>query len=172
ENGEFVYQFGSEEERKGYCLYPMGCKGPQTRNNCPIVRWNRRVSWCVEAGAPCIGCAEANPLKQGFNWVDLNTPFLGRFKMLSLFDLKFEPTTAAVIVGGVLVVALAAHAFGMKATKRTAGGAPFERERAWDRKHPEKAIGSAAAAAKAAESTKTATAPEAAKEETTKGGDE
>ena len=27
ENGEFVYEFGSEEEAKGYCLYALGCKG-------------------------------------------------------------------------------------------------------------------------------------------------
>ena len=33
ENGEFVYEFGSEEEAKGYCLYPLGCKGPQTHAN-------------------------------------------------------------------------------------------------------------------------------------------
>ena len=31
ENGEFVYEFGSKEEEMGYCLYPVGCKGPQTR---------------------------------------------------------------------------------------------------------------------------------------------
>ena len=44
ENGEFVYQFGSAEEAKGYCLYAVGCKGPQTYTNCPIVRWNNQVS--------------------------------------------------------------------------------------------------------------------------------
>ncbi|MDR3308121.1 MAG: hydrogenase small subunit [Coriobacteriales bacterium] len=150
ENGEFVRQFGSEEEKKGYCLYAMGCKGPQTKSNCPIVRWNRRVSWCVEAGAPCAGCATTDPTKQGFNWVDLNTPFLGRFKMLGIGDLVFEPTWAAVAVAGVVVVALVAHGFGMKATGRTKGGAPFELERKWDAKHPDKAIGAATAAKVAA----------------------
>ncbi|MBI5232243.1 MAG: hydrogenase small subunit, partial [Coriobacteriales bacterium] len=68
ENGEFVYAFGSVEESKGYCLYPVGCKGPQTYTNCPIVRWNDQVSWCVESGSPSIGCG-------GFNWVDQNAPF-------------------------------------------------------------------------------------------------
>ena len=71
ENGEFVYEFGTDEEAKGYCLYKVGCKGPQTYTNCPIVRWNRQVSWCVESGRPCIGCG-------GFNWVDENAPFLNR----------------------------------------------------------------------------------------------
>ena len=40
------------EEAMGYCLYKVGCKGPQTFTNCPIVRWNRRASWCVESGSP------------------------------------------------------------------------------------------------------------------------
>ncbi|MDR0500580.1 MAG: hydrogenase small subunit, partial [Coriobacteriales bacterium] len=71
ENGEFVYKFGSEEEKKGYCLYPVGCKGPQTKNNCPIVRWNRRASWCVESGAPCVGCAMADPRTSDLNWVNM-----------------------------------------------------------------------------------------------------
>ncbi len=69
ENGEFVTKLGSAEEAKGYCLYKVGCKGPQTYTNCPIVRWNSRASWCVESGAPCIGCG-------GLNWVDNNAPFL------------------------------------------------------------------------------------------------
>jgi hydrogenase small subunit len=145
ENGEFVYQFGSEEEKKGYCLYPMGCKGPQTKSNCPIVRWNRRVSWCVEAGAPCAGCANANPVKEGFNWVDLNTPFLKRFKNLLIGDIPIQPMTLAAGVTGLVVVALVIHGIGMKVTGRTKGGADFERERAWDTKHPDEAIGPAAA---------------------------
>ncbi|MDR3037062.1 MAG: hydrogenase small subunit [Coriobacteriales bacterium] len=150
ENGEFVYQFGSEEEKKGFCLYPMGCKGPQTKSNCPIVRWNRRVSWCVEAGAPCVGCANANPKKQGFNWVDLNTPFLKRFKNLTIGDIAIQPEVLAAGITGIVAVALVAHGIGMKVTGRTKGGADFERERAWDAKHPEKAIGPATAAQEAA----------------------
>ena len=45
ENGEFVV-FGSRrpgqaDEAAGWCLYQIGCKGPQTYTNCPLVRWNR-----------------------------------------------------------------------------------------------------------------------------------
>ena len=52
ENGEFVYEFGSKEEEMGYCLYPVGCKGPQTRALCGVTLWNNRRSWCVQSGAP------------------------------------------------------------------------------------------------------------------------
>ncbi|MDR3136673.1 MAG: hydrogenase small subunit [Coriobacteriales bacterium] len=150
ENGEFVYKFGSKEEAQSYCLYAMGCKGPQTKANCPIVRWNRRSGWCVESGAPCAGCASADPTKQGFNWVDLNAPFLGRFKNVGLGGLSIDPTFIAYGVAGVVAVALVIHGFGMKATGRTKGGAPFELERAWDKKHPDEAVGAAAAAKEAA----------------------
>jgi [NiFe] hydrogenase small subunit len=58
ENDEFVEEFGSPEAAMGYCLYKMGCKGPDTYNNCPIAKFNDGTSWPIEAGHPCIGCSE------------------------------------------------------------------------------------------------------------------
>jgi [NiFe] hydrogenase small subunit len=58
ENDEFVEKFGSEEAAAGYCLYKVGCRGPETYNNCPIAKFNQGTSWPVQAGAPCIGCSE------------------------------------------------------------------------------------------------------------------
>lgn len=55
--GEFAPSFNSEEARKGWCLYDVGCKGPQTYNNCPTVLFNE-TNWPVAAGHPCIGCSE------------------------------------------------------------------------------------------------------------------
>lgn len=57
EAGEFAPSFGSEEARKGFCLYELGCKGPQTFNNCPKVLFNQ-TSFPIQAGHPCIGCSE------------------------------------------------------------------------------------------------------------------
>ena len=138
ENGEFVYEFGSEEEAKGYCLYALGCKGPQTKANCPQVRWNRRVSWCVASGAPCIGCCNGDPPTTVRNWIDVDSPFLGRLKTLRLGSIAFQPTPIALGVTGLLTAALVVHGIGMKATGRTKGGAPFEKEREWDIKHGKK----------------------------------
>ncbi len=141
ENGEFVYQFGSPEEAKGYCLYPLGCRGPQTKANCGVVRYNNRRSWCVEAGAPCIGCCEANPDDPGQNWVEVNTPFFNRFRDLRIGDWVVQPTTIAAGVTGIVAIALVIHGFGMKAAGRVPKGADFEKVRAWDAKHPDKSIG-------------------------------
>ena len=67
EAGELAPSFNSEEARKGWCLYDLGCKGPVTYNNCPKVLFNE-TNWPVGAGSPCIGCSEP-----GF-W-DTMTPF-------------------------------------------------------------------------------------------------
>ncbi len=141
ENGEFVYEFGSEEEKLGYCLYPLGCRGPQTKALCGVTLWNNRRSWCVQAGSPCIGCCEANPNDPGDNWVQVNTPFYNRFRDLRIGDLKFQPEPVAWALTGIVAAALVIHGFGMKKTGRMDGGAPFEQIRKWDKEHPEQSVG-------------------------------
>jgi hydrogenase small subunit len=39
------------------CFKEIGCKGRVTYADCPTIKWNSGVSWCIEAGTPCIGCA-------------------------------------------------------------------------------------------------------------------
>ena len=141
ENGEFVYEFGSEEEKLGYCLYPLGCRGPQTKAICGVTLWNNRRSWCVQAGAPCIGCCEANPNNPGDNWVEVNTPFRQRFRDLRIQELKFQPEPVAWAITGIVALALVIHGFGMKKTGRMDGGAPFEPIRKRDKAHPNESIG-------------------------------
>lgn len=132
ENGEFVYKFGSEEEAKGYCLYPVGCKGPQTFTNCPIVRWNNKASWCVGSGAPCIGCGD-------FNWVDQNAPFLGRYRRIGINEKGgINAAAAPAIVGAAVAGAFVVHGFGMAAAGRIGDGPATEDMKDYDRKHMKK----------------------------------
>lgn len=58
--GRFALEFGDEGHRKGYCLYKLGCKGPETYANCPSVLFGDVgcASWPVGTGHPCIGCTE------------------------------------------------------------------------------------------------------------------
>lgn len=51
--GKFATNFGDPD-----CLYKLGCKGPVTHADCNDRLWNNKTRWCIEAGAPCIGCAE------------------------------------------------------------------------------------------------------------------
>jgi hydrogenase small subunit len=58
--GRFAMQFGDEGHRKGYCLYKLGCKGPETWANCPTLGFGDagESNWPVGCGAPCFGCSE------------------------------------------------------------------------------------------------------------------
>jgi hydrogenase small subunit len=58
--GQYAEMWGDPGHRDGYCLYKLGCKGPVTYQNCPVIRWNGGTNWPVGCGHPCIGCAEPN----------------------------------------------------------------------------------------------------------------
>ncbi|MCL2714044.1 MAG: hydrogenase small subunit [Alphaproteobacteria bacterium] len=58
--GRFAMQFGDDGHRQGFCLYKIGCKGPETYANCPALGFNEVgfASWPVGTGHPCFGCTE------------------------------------------------------------------------------------------------------------------
>ncbi len=39
------------------CLFKLGCIGPDTYADCSTRWWNGKQNWCIDANAPCIGCA-------------------------------------------------------------------------------------------------------------------
>jgi hydrogenase small subunit len=42
----------------GRCLEELGCKGKQTRADCPDRKWNNGTNWCIGANSICLGCTE------------------------------------------------------------------------------------------------------------------
>jgi hydrogenase small subunit len=58
--GRFAMNFDDEGHRRGWCLYKLGCKGPETYNNCPSILFGDvgPRSWPVGTGCPCFGCSE------------------------------------------------------------------------------------------------------------------
>lgn len=58
--GRFAMRFGDDGHRKGWCLYKLGCKGPETFANCPVQLFNDvgAGAWPVGTGHPCFGCTE------------------------------------------------------------------------------------------------------------------
>lgn len=52
ERERFAKHFGDEG-----CLFKLGCLGPLTRADCMVRHWNGGINACIQAGAPCIGCA-------------------------------------------------------------------------------------------------------------------
>ena len=58
--GRFAIEFGDDGHRQGWCLYKLGCKGPETYANCPSILFGDAGTgtWPVGCGHPCIGCTE------------------------------------------------------------------------------------------------------------------
>jgi hydrogenase small subunit len=57
--GNFVKVYGDDGHREGWCLYEMGCKGPDTHAGCSTRHFNEIPDvWPIGIGAPCIGCTE------------------------------------------------------------------------------------------------------------------
>ncbi|MEH8142501.1 hydrogenase 2 small subunit [Aeromonas veronii] len=58
--GRFAKEFGDEGHRQGWCLYHLGCKGPETYGNCSTLEFCDIGGgiWPVGIGHPCYGCNE------------------------------------------------------------------------------------------------------------------
>jgi hydrogenase small subunit len=57
--GRFAQNFGDVGHNRGWCLYKLGCKGPDTHAGCSTRHFNEVVdAWPIGIGAPCIGCTE------------------------------------------------------------------------------------------------------------------
>jgi hydrogenase small subunit len=59
DNGRFAQAFGDAGHAAGWCLYKLGCKGPQTHANCSLLNFCEVPgAWPIGIGHPCIGCTE------------------------------------------------------------------------------------------------------------------
>ncbi len=57
--GRFAKEFGDDGHREGWCLYHLGCKGPETWGNCSTLQFcDVGGVWPVAIGHPCYGCNE------------------------------------------------------------------------------------------------------------------
>jgi hydrogenase small subunit len=98
--GQYVEVFDDEAARKGWCLYHVGCKGPETFSPCPIIQWNGGTSWPIGAGHPCIGCTEPH-------FWDTMTPFYDRLPDIGGFGVerRADLIGAALAIGATAGVA-------------------------------------------------------------------
>jgi len=73
ERGMFARSFDDEGARQGWCLFQVGCKGPVTYNACATLKWNGGVSFPVQSGHGCLGCAEPGFWDMGGFYKPLST---------------------------------------------------------------------------------------------------
>ncbi len=85
--GNFVKQYGDAGHREGWCLYEMGCKGPETHAGCSTRHFNEITDvWPIGIGAPCIGCTEKS--------IAFRVPM---FQVVALHTIAAPPTSYAPI---------------------------------------------------------------------------
>ena len=103
--GQFVEEWGDQGHQQGWCLYKMGCKGPDTSYNCPQVQWNDGTNWPIGVGHGCLGCAEPA-------FWDRMTPFYRTLPKVPGFGVETTSEQVGLgLVGGVALLT-AAHAVG------------------------------------------------------------
>lgn len=108
--GRFVEAWGDEGHRNGWCLYKMGCKGPQATYNCPVVRWNDGTNWPIGAGHGCIACASPK-------FWERMSPFYDRLPGVKMFGVDVDAQTIGLGAVGFVAVATAVHAGGVVARR-------------------------------------------------------
>lgn len=101
--GQYALVFDDFGARNGYCLYKLGCKGPETYNICASLRWNMSASWPIKSGHPCIGCSEKD-------FWDRFTPFYERLPQVAGFGVEARADKIGASLVGLTGAGIAAHA--------------------------------------------------------------
>jgi hydrogenase small subunit len=101
--GRFAKEFGDEGHQQGWCLYRLGCKGPETYSNCSTIDFCDVGGgiWPVAIGHPCVGCTEEGI---GFNKpihslaeVENPKPRAQKSEVGEVANQAITPTAAAVL---------------------------------------------------------------------------
>ncbi|MDH4028803.1 MAG: hydrogenase small subunit, partial [Nitrospirota bacterium] len=109
--GQFARQWGDAGHRQGWCLYEMGCKGPETFHNCPTVKYNEGTSWPVQAGHGCIGCSEPA-------FWDKMSPFYERLPNVPGFGIEKTADKIGVGLAAATAAGLVVHGIGRAAAPK------------------------------------------------------
>ena len=107
--------WGDEGHQKGWCLYKMGCKGPETYHNCPVIRYNDSTSWPVLSGHGCIGCSEPD-------FWDHLTPFYRRLPAVPGFGIEATADKVGLGLSAITALGVGAHAVATIVRRKTMKG--------------------------------------------------
>ena len=101
--GQYVEIFDDDAARQGYCLYKVGCKGPDTFSPCPIIQWNGHTAFPISAGHPCLGCTE-------YHWEDCFSPFYNRLPDVPGIPVEYTANQVGAVAVGATLAAIGVHA--------------------------------------------------------------
>ncbi|VBB06810.1 [nife]-hydrogenase small subunit [Lucifera butyrica] len=101
DSGMFAETYDGAGSKAGWCLYKLGCRGPETYNSCGNMRWWNGLSYPIQSGAPCIGCAEKD------FWD--HAPFSARLPQISLPNTIADADKVGLVAAGVAGAGVVAH---------------------------------------------------------------
>ena len=99
--GMFVEKFDDAGAKAGWCLYKVGCRGPEAYNSCGNMRWWNGLSYPIQSGHGCIGCSSNN------FWD--NDSFYQRLPNIPVPNTIADADKIGVIASGVAVAGVVAH---------------------------------------------------------------
>ncbi len=108
--GEYVTTFDDDAARLGWCLYEVGCKGPDTFSPCPIIKWNLGTDFPIGAGHPCIGCTE-------LDFFDRFTPFYHQLPGVPGLGVESTANEVGVALLGATALGVGLHAAATAGTR-------------------------------------------------------
>lgn len=101
--GMFAETFNDAGAKAGWCLYKLGCRGPETYNSCGNMRWWNGLSYPIQSGHGCIGCANNDFWDTGCFYDRLPKHSVGGFNIGDVDKI-------GAVAAGVAVVGVSAHA--------------------------------------------------------------
>ncbi|MEN6413385.1 MAG: hydrogenase small subunit, partial [Veillonellales bacterium] len=101
DSGMFVEKFDDAGSKAGWCLYKMGCRGPEAYNSCGNMRWWNGLSYPIQSGAPCIACASND------FWD--NDPLFQRLPNIPIPNTVATADKVGMVAAGVVTAGVIAH---------------------------------------------------------------
>ncbi|HWR40287.1 MAG TPA: hydrogenase small subunit [Patescibacteria group bacterium] len=101
DSGMFVEKFDDMGSKAGWCLYKVGCRGPEAYNSCGNMRWWNGLSYPIQSGAPCVGCGSNN------FWD--NDPFYERLPNIPVPNTIANADKVGLVLAGAATAGVVAH---------------------------------------------------------------
>ena len=97
----FVEKFDDAGSKAGWCLYKVGCRGPEAYKSCGNLRWWNGLSYPIQAGHGCIGCSQNNFWDNG--------PFYERMPNIPVPNTIANADKVGMVAVGAAVAGVVAH---------------------------------------------------------------
>jgi len=99
--GQFAEEFDDAGSKAGWCLYKLGCRGPETYNSCGNMRWWNGLSYPIQSGHGCIGCSSNNFWDNG--------PFYERMPIVSVAGMTGDADIVGAVGVGAAIAGVVTH---------------------------------------------------------------